>query len=447
MRMRTQRILAALLSLVLLLALAPAGWAVNGGGTGGDTGRGGNETPSLSAAGLDLDTPNKVVVNLVPSDKEGTTFATDIVNAKIEADLYLVAKAVKDTGYDSYHYEYYGSAFSTLEDAVSKAVVADPNNQNDYGTMMKKFSPIAQEAAKIVLNNTVNTENTPVATAASEITVDNLDAGLYLLILRGSDLNKDESDTGYFTKMTKVGGGTYKEYADAEDPTKDVEITATRAISSDYEYLFEPQLISLPAKSEGNYNTAYGTWTNILNITAKPDWKPRNGELRITKTLTKYVDQSKENYSEPAIFVFDIIGRKTSDENGEIIYRRQIAMNFTSQDQVGKTETLTDIPVGTYVWVEETYQGAHYTGGPTTTFPIQVKPKTNTAASTAETGEAAGSGSTVTAEDVAEAKFSDTDNNTHRGGHGIENVFTFNGTNWTNGWTTDPVEAKDGGAV
>ena len=131
MRMRTQRILAALLSLVLLLALAPAGWAENGGGTGGDTGSGGNETPSLSAAGLDLDTPNKVVVNLVPSDKEGTTFATDIVNAKIEADLYLVAKAVKDTGYDSYHYDFTGSDFSSLQGAVSTAVVADPNNQND----------------------------------------------------------------------------------------------------------------------------------------------------------------------------------------------------------------------------------------------------------------------------------------------------------------------------
>ena len=348
MRMRTQRILAALLSLVLLLALAPAGWAENGGGTGGDTGSGGNETPSLSAAGLDLDTPNKVVVNLVPSDKEGTTFATDIVNAKIEADLYLVAKAVKDTGYDSYHYEYYGSAFSTLEDAVSKAVVADPNNQNDYGTMMKKFSPIAQEAAKIVLNNTVNTENTPVATAASEITVDNLDAGLYLLILRGSDLNKDESDTGYFTKMTKVGGGTYKEYADAEDPTKDVEITATRASSNVYEYLFEPQLISLPGKSEGNYNTAYGTWTNTLNITAKPDCNHRYGDLKITKTLKDFFG------SKPAKFIFAV----EAAFEGKKVYSDVITLEFTASGS--KTATLVGkIPVGATVTVEEVYSGAY----------------------------------------------------------------------------------------
>ena len=53
MRMKTQRILAAMLSLVLLLALAPAGWAV------------------------DLTTPNTVNVNLVPKDKEGTEYESE----------------------------------------------------------------------------------------------------------------------------------------------------------------------------------------------------------------------------------------------------------------------------------------------------------------------------------------------------------------------------------
>ena len=56
MRMKTQRILAALLSLVLLLALAPAGWAV------------------------DVTTPNNTVeVNLVSQQD----YAADIVKAKI----------------------------------------------------------------------------------------------------------------------------------------------------------------------------------------------------------------------------------------------------------------------------------------------------------------------------------------------------------------------------
>ena len=46
MRMNTQRILAALLSLVLLLALAPAGWA-DGEESGGETG-GTSEDPVVT---------------------------------------------------------------------------------------------------------------------------------------------------------------------------------------------------------------------------------------------------------------------------------------------------------------------------------------------------------------------------------------------------------------
>ena len=80
MRMKTQRILAALLSLVLLLALAPAGWAV------------------------DVTTPNTVNINLVPTDKakaEDQTFANEIKNAKVKAELYRIAPAVADPMYDT----------------------------------------------------------------------------------------------------------------------------------------------------------------------------------------------------------------------------------------------------------------------------------------------------------------------------------------------------------
>lgn len=442
MRMNTQRILAALLSLVLLLALAPAGWAdgeeTGGGETGGETGGGVDAsilTAPMPATGVNLNPgANTVNINLVPKDKEGTKFESDIVKANLVADLYLVAAAVKDENYDTYHYEFVGNAPVVIADANifqdSLADDPDPEKQNKQETMLRTFSPLAQAFAKSIFTyEGIDAEKFPTKTAAATgttIKVEGLDPGLYMLVLHGSDLKQksENEDECYVTTMKKAGGGQYNEYG-----STDADIVATRAYSDAYEFLFEPQMISLPTRvdDEGTqqYNTAYGTkWSNVLNIVAKPDWKPRNGELKITKTLNKYLDESKANdYSEPATFVFDVIGRKTADENSEIIYRRQIAMSFKNQET--QTEVLDDIRIGTFIWVEEIYKGAHYGGSSNTTFPIEIKAK-----STTDTNE----GDSVSAETVAEAVFTNNDDETHRGGHGIENRFEFDKETGTWQW-------------
>ena len=66
MRMKSRRTLAVLLSMILLLALAPSGFAV------------------------DLEAPNTLTVNLAPAD---SGFAEDLAAASIQADLYLLAPA------------------------------------------------------------------------------------------------------------------------------------------------------------------------------------------------------------------------------------------------------------------------------------------------------------------------------------------------------------------
>lgn len=385
MRMKTQRILAALLSLVLLLALAPAGWAV------------------------DVTKPNKVInINLVPTDKEGTDFATDIVKAKVQADLYLIAPAVADEQYDTYNYNFIeGSTFAGLKDSITKALKTDPADKTTYEMMLKSFSPIAQEAIKIVKgSNEVKTANEPALTTTASFSVSNLQAGMYLLVLRGADLKKDETDEGYFTTTKKAANS---EYGNKEE----TDIIVTRALSDNYEFTFEPQIISLPTKMEGNnptYNTAYGAWTDTLRIVAKPDWKPRNGILKITKTLTNYADLSKDGtYFEPMTFSFSVVGTK----DGKEVYRKVVALSVKNPVDEELVATLEDIPVGAKVVVTEIYSGAHATG--------EAAPKEVTIQSPVATTDENGVTTTVT----SSVTFTNVNNNTHRGGHGIENKFTF----------------------
>jgi len=428
MRMKTQRILAALLSLVLLLALAPAGWAEGeeGGGTNEPVleGSGIGESVSLPAAGVVLDNKNSVSINLVPKDKAEApdqTFANEIVKAKVEADLYLIAPAVADTMYDTYSYNFTGSAFAGLKTSIENALKTDPAVPTTREIMLKSFSPIAQAAAEIVKTTNVGTQNTPAATTQSIIDVGNLPAGMYLLILRGADLAKNETETGYFTTAKKSGTG---EYEDPTNPGQDVTITVTRALSDNYEFLFEPQLITLPTKTvetaQGtaqSYNTAYGVWSKTLSITAKPDWKSRYGILKITKTLTNYADLSKDgSYFEPMTFSFSVVGIK----DGKTVYQKVVALSVNSPVDEELVATLEDIPVGTEVTVTEEYEGAHASGqtGPQRTV-IQA-PNTTTAED----------GTTTTF--TSKVSFTNVNENTHRGGHGIENKFTFNKS--TGGW-------------
>ena len=426
MRMNTQRILAALLSLVLLLALAPAGWAEQGGEAGAANepvleGSGDGGAVSLPAAGVVLvDGAYGVNVNLVPGDKEGTAYETEIVKAQVQADLYLIASAKADPMYDTYTYSYEGSSFAGLQESIKTALVADPDNQNDWNTMLKKFSPIAQAAAKLVQEQSITPSIDPVAAGgATEISLSGLNAGMYLLILRGANLKNDGSATSSFTTTTKKGSNAYNEFAENTDGSKDATITVTRAISDNYEFLFEPQLITVPTKVDNtttpatqNYNTAYGEWENILTITAKPEMKPRYGKVKIIKTLDNYIDLSENQIKEPALFVFEITAVKPSETEGEegtVVFKDVRGIEFTATGQ--ESIVVDHIPAGSVVTVKEVSSGASYTA----VSPLTV------------------SGIEITAEQdldkIAKAEFENYFNG-RNGGHGIINEIEYDGQKW-----------------
>ena len=114
-------------------------------------------------------------------------------------------------------------------------------------------------------------------------------AGLYLLIIRGRDLTTklEGKDTDYVVKTT-----------DGDDT-----VYSTRVVTDDYEYLFEPQLLTVPTKvknhTEQQYNTTYGDWEYELEIYAKPERDAGLGDLKIIKNLNNAGP-------DPVTFVFEI---------------------------------------------------------------------------------------------------------------------------------------------
>ncbi|MBQ3466963.1 MAG: hypothetical protein IJH21_01395, partial [Oscillospiraceae bacterium] len=193
MRMKSRRTLAVLLSMILLLALAPSGFAV------------------------DLGAPNTLTVNLAPAD---SGFAEDLAAASIQADLYLLAPATAAGTDDSYTYavpkageQEYPSPFQApLEELMTK-LADDPDleKQNSKDKVYSTFEPLAQAFAGKVLSKTYS--GVPITGANvsdhTTITVSGLEAGLYLLIIRGAGLTTkdDDPETGYVVRTEQAAGG------------------------------------------------------------------------------------------------------------------------------------------------------------------------------------------------------------------------------------------------
>ena len=239
----------------------------------------------------------------------------DIKNASIVLDIYLVASAEADERYDTYHY--------TMEEAYG-ALAAPENATND------DWRTLAQQAAKIALGG----EDPAVSALPANEKAAGLDAGLYLVIARGEDIDD------YVTYLP----------AAEEDAEPDI---ATIAQSDDYVYTYAPQLVTLPGKEaaeDGSVGTAetYGEWVSDMNVTLKPEQSVRYGALTIEKTVTGFGGES-------AVFIFQIEG---SREDGAR-FSDVIAMTF---DAAGTdTYTVEKIPTGATVTVTEVYSGAAFT--------------------------------------------------------------------------------------
>ena len=327
MRMRTQRILAAMLTLVLLLALAPAGWAV-----------------------VDLTRTNTVEVNLVSQQD----YKADIVKANITVDFYLIAVAEPVTGYDTYSLKV-SDAYKTLSvkttddqgNPTTSTLAAELEKQ--VNAESPSFDEIVETLSKAVLENASSPtpdKPSPPSTNVEKITVGGLQAGMYLMVPHGTvapntEITKKTGDTGYVKTIT-TGEGTAAQT-----------LYRTRAYSEEYEYTFKPQLVTVPGKEkdggEPTDKTDEGTWTYEVPVNVKVERKARYGDLKIVKTLTTYAGP------DPASFVFKI------SWGNEIRYAE---ITFTA-DGTKEYTLVKAIPVGTSVTVTEEHTGRQYSGSPT----------------------------------------------------------------------------------
>ena len=401
MRMKSRRTLAVLLSMILLLALAPSGFAV------------------------DLEAPNTLTVNLAPAD---SGFAEDLAAASIQADLYLLAPATAAGTDDSYTYtvpkagEPPSPFQAPLEELMTK-LADDPDleKQNDKEKVYSTFEPLAQAFAGIVLSKTYS--GVPITGANvsdhTTITVTGLDAGLYLLIIRGAGLTTkdDDPETDYVVKTEQAAGGEGTE-------TQTQTVYATRVVTDDYEYLYRPQLLTVPTKvSEENvqqYNTAYGSWVNSLTIYAKPTREANNGDLKIIKNVSN-------PGPDPVNFVFEVTWKDKSNND----VTKVVTMTFKGDTR--KEYTLVNtVPIGTAVTVTEVHSGIGYTA--------EISSRTATIVATPTPTEGAASVDSADSAGIAEVVFTN-DHSGPGGGHGILNRFTPDGSNFTGVQYDDSDEA------
>ena len=335
-----------------------------------------------------------------PDKGETDSFGEDLAKAGVVVDLYQIARAVKEPGYDTYSYE----LLPDYDGLEIPGNAADGGEADSAGQQAVDWDAMAQQAAGIALNEEkaavpAEGSGTPAGTQIS-----GLDAGLYLLVARGGNLT-EISD--YKIEM---------EQTDAVAQEGAVRI-ATIANSGQYSYAFLPQLVSLPTKpadADGVINTANpGDWEFDLTLNLKPERLDRYGSLRIVKTLSEY--ETMGDAQESATFVFEVTGSL----DGEPVYSNVESITFTEAGQ--QSVILDRIPAGAEVVVREVYSGSSY--------QLTV-PGDRTA--------------TITAEDVASVEFENEYDGRRTNGHGIKNQFVYDEERGTWDWYSSPAQDAPG---
>jgi hypothetical protein len=177
----------------------------------------------------------------------------------------------------------------------------------------------------------------------------------------------------------------------------DTEAGSATAYTKTWEYTFQAGMIALPTKDvndDGVIRTDNpGPWLNEGICNLKSSRKPLYGSLIINKTVTS------PSGTEPATFVFHVVGEG---------YENYAAITWPEQE----SNTLTHIPAGITVTVDEVYTGGRYehvSGNGSTAFILS-----DQEVAADETKE------------IASVYFENKPSGDHPGGgHGVENRFTF----------------------
>ncbi|WP_300846915.1 DUF5979 domain-containing protein [uncultured Acetatifactor sp.] len=336
-------------------------------------------------------------LTVYPEDphKEGAdSFGEDLAGADVVVDLYQVARAVKTSGQDTYHYELTGEYAS----------LRLPDSPEEGAQPAASWEETAQQAAAIALD--AASPCTPVSGSGESAgtKVGNLAPGLYLLVARGRNLTELAD---YKIEIEQTDSLTQEE-------TKRI---ATIADSQQYTYAFLPQLVSLPTKeadANGVINTANpGDWIFEASVNLKPERLDRYGSLEIVKTLSEY--ETMGGVQESATFVFEVTGML----DDQVVYSNVESITFTAAGQ--ERVVLDRIPAMAQVTVREVYSGSSY--------QLTV-PGDRTA--------------TIAADDVVSVEFENEYDGRRTNGHGIKNQFVYDEEAGAWHWYSSPAQEAAG---
>ncbi len=327
--------------------------------------------------------------------KEGAdSFGEDFAGADVVVDLYQVARAVKTSGQDTYHYELTGE-YASLK---------LPDSPEEGAQPAASWEETAQQAAAIALD--AASPCTPVSGSGESAgtKVGNLAPGLYLLVARGRNLTELAD---YKIEIEQTDSLTQEE-------SKRI---ATIANSQQYTYAFLPQLVSLPTKeadANGVINTANpGDWIFEASVNLKPERLDRYGSLEIVKTLSEY--ETMGGVQESATFVFEVTGML----DDQVVYSNVESITFTAAGQ--ERVVLDRIPAMAQVTVREVYSGSSY--------QLTV-PGDRTA--------------TIAADDVVSVEFENEYDGRRTNGHGIKNQFVYDEEAGAWHWYSSPAQEAAG---
>lgn len=280
----------------------------------------------------------------------------------VAVDLYKVASAkplvVNEMSYDAYVFEWDVTGFAGCETVYNE--IQKKAEEDESKVTAADINNFTQELAKAVLTDKKVTAPTVQGRMGEKISVPANQTGMYLVLVHGAGVAMDaytkegEADTA-LTTVVQDSGSLYQ---------------------------FAPMLVSIPNRGLGEYSkdlvidgdetaifgSAVGRtsnvdspWVNDLSIEAKVKVGSLYGSLQINKTLNSYGAMSGR--IEPGTFVFRVTARETADPASAVLYTN-VASVTVSAAGATNSATLNQIPLGSFVTVEEIYAGPNYTLAP-----------------------------------------------------------------------------------
>lgn len=319
--------------------------------------------------------------------------------ANVVLDIYRIADVTQDDVYDTYNWapvQAMADAGLTLPDdtdtagwrettqKVSEMILGTaPDGKTQWKPADIPDIPTVQKFENIGLGQTVE-----------------LPLGIYFIVARGSNIEEYVSQNKL---MPADGSPSY------------MTNTVTLAKSSRRTYQFATELVMVPTKDPWNdvVNSANpGKWDPSVEVYLKPAVLGVGGDLEIVKMLDTYEYRKKTNEGKTrniidnATFVFEVTAYESNAEGAPVVFHDFVSTTFT--DSTSRKVLVQDIPVGSYVVVEEVYSGRSY----------------HATVDTVQT-------TMITPDQTAVVKFRNDYDGRHGGGGSVTNNFKFDADNWT----------------